>query len=97
MARLTARFGKLHAAARKKIGRPERTGEWQYEFLLDGKFQFKITVPDSHGRDTAVVDFGTIRSIVRQLKLTQDEFSEWLKCPLDREEYERLMRERLGL
>ncbi len=97
MSRLQCTFRQAHSAARAKLGCEQRTKEWQYECWIDGKFQFKVTIPDSHGHQTAQLSPGTLKSVIRQLKLSNEEFVEWRDCPMDRDKYEHLMRERLGL
>jgi hypothetical protein len=97
MARLQCTYRDMHSTARRKIGEVERTKEWQYEVYLDGKFQLKVTVPDSHGSATAHIRLGTLNEIRKQLKLERDEFILWLRCPIGRSEYEQILRQRLGL
>jgi len=90
-------YREAHSAAKKKIGKGRRTGEWQYECWIDGRFQFKVTIPDSGGKGAAQIRPGTLNSIMKQLKLKPDEFNAWRDCPMDADRYEQLMRERLGL
>ena len=97
MARLQCTYRDMHSAATRKIGEGESTKEWQYEVYLDGKFQLKVTVPDSHGRGSEYIGRGTLSRIRKQLKLRRDEFISWLQCPIGQVEYERILRERLGL
>jgi hypothetical protein len=79
------------------VGTGTRTKEWQYEFWLDGKFQFKVSIPDCHGKDNEPLPPGTLGSIRKQLHLSREEFARWRDCPIDRKAYERIVRERLGL
>ena len=87
----------MHSVARKKIGSGERTGEWQYEVWMDGKLQTKVTIPDGGSRGNRSIPTGTLKSIQGQLQLEREEFIQWLECPIGRDEYERILRERLSL
>lgn len=97
MSGLKCSYRELRRAAEKKIGSGVRTREWQYEVYVDGKFQFKVTVPEPHGPDSESVPLGTLHSIMRQLKLNRSDFQKWLNCPIGRSEYEDIIRQVLGL
>lgn len=97
MPKLKCSYRKLQQVADKKIGTGVRTREWQYEIFIDGKFQFKVTVPEAHGPDSELIPQGTLLSIMRQLKLGRADFQKWLDCPIGPEEYETIIRQVLGL
>jgi hypothetical protein len=97
MARLQCTYAQAHAAAEAKVGQGYRTKEWQYECWIDGEFQFKVTIPDAHGRRNAHIPKGTLSAMLKQLQLTRDEFALWRDCPMGQEQYELLMRQKLGL
>lgn len=90
-------YGQAHEMARKKVGDGQRTGEWQYECWIDDKLQFKVTVPDAHGKSTDLIPQGTLSSIRKQLNLESSEFNSWRDCTMDKEQYQELMRAKLGL
>ena len=97
MPKLQCTYRQAHAAAKSKVGSPRRTKEWQYECWIDGKFQFKVTIPDSGGKDSEQIPLGTLNAIKKQLRLERTEFIDWRDCPLAAERYVELMRERLRL
>lgn len=97
MPRLQCTYRDMHSAARRKIGEGDRTGEWQYEVWVDDKLQTKVIVPDGGSRRSQLMPHGTLSSIRKQLKLERDEFILWLRCPIGRSEYERILRQRLAL
>ena len=97
MPRLQCSYGRMHSAAKRKIGKGYRTREWQYEVWIDDKLQTKVSVPDGGSRRNQPMPSGTLSSIRKQLKLERDEFILWLRCPIGRSEYERILRERLSL
>lgn len=90
-------YGQAHEMATKKVGEGFRTGEWQYECWIDNRLQFKVTVPDAHGKNTDQIPQGTLSSIRRQLNLDTSEFSLWRDCTMSKEQYQTLMRIKLGL
>lgn len=89
-------YAQAHGMAKKKVGKPYHTHEWQYECSIDGIIQIKVTIPDPHGKNTDLLRQGTLKSIIKQLNLTQDEFLLWRDCTMSEEEYKDLMRERLS-
>lgn len=74
-----------------KLGIEFRTFGKEYNgwFEKEGKKICRITVPK--GRKD--VGKGLYRSMARQLKLLVDDFDDLLECPLDRNGYERILRE----
>ncbi len=53
-------------------------------FMLENKKAARITIP--HGRK--FIPPKTYKTMAAQLKLTTDEFDDFLECPLDRQKYE---------
>jgi len=97
MGKLRCTYQEAHRAARKKLGADRRTHEWQYECWIDGRFQFKVTIPEAHGHATDLIPSGTLKAIVSQLRLSAQDFERRRDCPLDKAEYEALIREILEL
>ena len=90
MPKLQCTYDEALSAATKKINQGEHTHEWQFESFVDGKFQGKVTIP--HGRGSDQIPIGTLKSILRQLRLTREQFADWRDCPMSREEYEDILR-----
>jgi hypothetical protein len=61
-------------------------------FFLDGKKHARLTVP----KGRKFIPAGTYKSMAEQLRITVVEFDDLLLCPLEKEEYERIQREKLG-
>lgn len=78
---LEHKLGVLFQDARERKG-------W---YVLDGRKRFKFRIPRVHPSWGP----GTIHSIVRTSRLTKSEFSELVACPLTRDTYDTLLRERL--
>jgi hypothetical protein len=92
MAKLACTYRQAREAAQRKVGITQRTDEWQSECWIDGRFQFKVTIPDGGRRANEPMPIGTLKSIIRQLRLDREQFERWRDCPLDREEYEEIIR-----
>jgi hypothetical protein len=90
-------YDQAHKMAAKKVGKPYRTGEWQYECIVDGATLAKVTIPDPHGSKTALLKPGTIKGILSQLHLTTDEFEKWRDCSMSKEDYRLLLIKRHNL
>jgi hypothetical protein len=67
-------------------------GEYNGWFWLDGRKHKRITIPK--GRD--IVPKGTYKSMAEQLNITVPQFDDLLSCPLKKEGYITLQREKLG-
>lgn len=61
-------------------------------YLLDDKKTARITVP----KGRKFVPPKTYKSMATQLKLNVNQFDDLLVCPLDKDEYERIVREQIG-
>lgn len=95
MPKLSCSYRDARAAADKKLSFHGHTGEDQYRIIIDGKKYGKVTVPVAHGPSSAPIPEGTLKSMVYQLKLDRDtEFPDWRDCPMSREDYEQIIKER---
>jgi len=97
MSRIRFSQPEVERAVRKKL-RTGPTGrkEQQYWYVLDGVILFRATIPRKHSRQSTIPP-GTLNSIRRQLHLSRAEFVDWVKCPLDADDYAALMRQKFGL
>ena len=94
MKHASRRCHEILATCKTKLGIEFRKGkELSGWFSINGQKAVRITVPK--GRKPAKL--GTYRSMARQLQLTSSEFDDLLDCPLKREPYIRLLRQRKKL
>lgn len=63
------------------------------EFWLDGKYQFKVTLPNIHGGSGSVTPLW-LKCCRDTVFLGSSEYADLVRCPMTGEKYERLIRER---
>ena len=76
--------------------RPERRSggkEINLWYRLDGKRLFRVTTPKTHSG--SAVPAGTLNQIVKSLKVSKDQFSDLVRCPLSGTDYETLIRNKI--
>ncbi len=66
-----------------------------YWYYLDGKKALRITLPNIHG-GSGSISTGFLNQIKNSLKLNMREFEDLVECPLTSEDFETLVRARLG-
>ena len=73
-----------------------RSNREQYgDYYLDGKYQFKVVMPNIHG-GSGSVSHGLLKVCRESVALSTQEFSELVRCPMTGEEYDQLIRERIN-
>ncbi len=85
----------------KKLDLEGRSGKRRakhpvYWYKLDGKRQIRVTLPNVHGGNKTITP-GFLKQIRNQLRLKSVELVDLVECPLTKEEYERIVREKLNL
>jgi hypothetical protein len=66
-----------------------------YWYYLDGRKALRITLPNVHG-GSGSLSTGFLNQIKNSLKLNVREFEDLVECPLTSEDFENLIRMRLG-
>jgi hypothetical protein len=66
-----------------------------YWYCLDGKKALRITMPNTHGGSKSI-STGFLKQIQNSLKLDTRQFEDLAECPLSAEEYEAIVRNKLG-
>jgi hypothetical protein len=67
-----------------------------YWYLLDGKKQFHIAMPNIHG-GSGSVSIGYLKQIRMALRLETKEFEDLANCPLKAKDYEKIIRDKLEI
>jgi len=76
---------------------PSKRGrEPVYWYFIDGRKQLRITVPNIHG-GSGSVSKGYLTQVRHDLMLETRQFEELVDCDLTAEEYEEIIREKLGI
>jgi len=57
------------------------------DFFLDGKYQFRVTMPNIHGGSSKSISTGLLKSCRDSVYLNSKEYFNLVKCPLSREDY----------
>lgn len=85
----------LDRAIQDKVKPQERRAskEVNYWYCLDGKRLFRITKPKVHSGGS--VPIGTLNQIRQNLKLSADQFSDLVNCPMSGAAYEALIRQKV--
>jgi hypothetical protein len=63
-------------------------------YLLDGKKQLRVKLPNIHG-GSGSVSVGFLQAIKRNLRLTNRQFEDLVNCPLSAQDFEATVREKL--
>lgn len=77
-----------HAIEKKLRIEPKTTKENNVWYWLDGRKQLRVTYPKGAG----FLPKGTAMSIINQMRLSKDQFSELVKCPMSADDYEKHIR-----
>lgn len=89
MAKLVFTFREVTAALERKLGLDFGSGRernaWYWE---DDRKLFRVTIPKTHHGE---IRKQTLKSIVNQLKLTNDQFGDLVHCPMSEGDYEALI------
>lgn len=64
-------------------------------YMLDGKKTLRITMPNVHG-GSGSMSTGFLKQIQNSLHLNISQFEDLAECPLTPEEFEKIIREKLG-
>lgn len=67
-----------------------------YWYCLDGKKMLRIKMPNIHG-GAGSISTGFLKQIQNNMRVNTQQFEELAECPLTAEEYESIIREKLGL
>jgi hypothetical protein len=67
-----------------------------YWYLIDGKKTLRVTLPNEHGGSGSITP-GFIKQIRNSLKVNTRQFEGLVDCPLTSEEFEKIIRNKLGL
>ena len=74
----------------------QSTRENHGDYYLDGKFQFKVTMPNIHGGSNTV-STGFLRVCRDTVHLTARQYADLVRCPMESEQYEGLIRDKFKL
>lgn len=67
-----------------------------YWYSIDGKKELRITIPNIHG-GSGSISTGFLTQIRKDLMLDTRQFEELVDCFLSTEEYEKVIRKKLGI
>ena len=70
------------------------TRERHGDFYLDGKYQFRVTLPNVHG-GSGVLSDGWLKCCRVSTLLSTSQYADLVRCPMRSEDYERIIREKL--
>lgn len=73
------------------FGRRGRGPHEVYWYYLDGKKQFRVTLPNVHG-GSGSLSTGFLKKVKNQLMLNNENFVDLVECPLTPEAYEEIVR-----
>ena len=90
----------LHQAARKLSLEPTRKKRRSphpvFWYVLDDKKVLRITLPNQHG-GSGSLSTGFIKQVQNSFRLSTQQFEALVECPLSAEEFETILRRKLGL
>ena len=78
-----------------KLVNLQGTREQHGDYYLDGKFQFKVTLPNEHG-GSGSISTGWLKVCRDSVLLTTNEYADLVRCPMEGSKYEQLIRERIA-
>jgi hypothetical protein len=67
------------------------TRETYGDYYLDGKFQFRVTMPNIHGKNNSISD-GMFKVCRDSVHLGSTQFSDLVRCSMRPERYEEIIR-----
>jgi len=77
-----------HAIEKKVAPKPRSKTEKNVWFVLDSKKVLRVTYPHGNG----MLPKGTTKSIINQLKLSNDQFKDFVQCRMMANDYEHFIR-----
>lgn len=90
----------LHQAARKlslePVRKKRRSPHPVFWYMLEGKKVLRITLPNQHG-GSGSLSTGFIKQVQNSFRLSTQQFESLVECPLSAEEFEAILRGKLGL
>jgi hypothetical protein len=86
---MDVKLQELESAIGKKFNGEERTNkEKNVWYILDGMKVLRVTFPKGRGS----ISPGTLSSIKNQMHLSINQLHEFIKCPLEADDYESIIR-----
>lgn len=77
-----------HVIEKKLSAKPRSKSEKNVWYILDNKKVLRVTYPHGQG----VLAKGTAKSIINQLKLSNNQFKNLVDCPMSATDYESFIR-----
>lgn len=77
-----------HAIEKKVAPKPRSKTEKNVWYMLDSKKVLRVTYPHGNG----MLPKGTTKSIINQLRLSNDQFKDLVDCPMSASDYEKFIR-----
>ena len=62
------------------------------DYYLDGKFEFRVTMPNIHGGSGKTPSPGLLKNCRSTIFLSTEQYARLVRCPMDGEEYEEIIR-----
>ena len=72
------------------------TREQYGDYYLDGKYQFRVTMPNIHG-GSGSISHGMLKVCRESVLLSTSEYADLVKCPMTKEDYENIIKEKIAL
>jgi len=79
-----------------KLQNVKVTREITGDYFLDGKYQFRVTMPNIHGNKGAI-STGWLKVCRNSVFLSAGEYADLVRCPMSGDEYEDLIKEKIAL
>lgn len=79
-----------------KLQNVKGTREKYGDYYLDGKYQFKVTMPNIHG-GSGSISTGWLKVCRESVMLSASEYADLVRCPMTPEAYEKVIRGKLAL
>ena len=70
-------------------------GEIYGDYYLDGKYQFRVKMPNIHGGSRKGLSLGLLRACRESVFLNASDYARLVQCPMSGEEYEEIIREKI--
>ncbi|MFH1523738.1 MAG: hypothetical protein ABIF04_02130 [Chloroflexota bacterium] len=71
------------------------TREQHGDYWLDGKFEFKVTMPNQHGGSGAI-STGFLKVCRNSVFLSAPQYADLVRCPMSDKDYEKIIREKIA-
>jgi hypothetical protein len=72
------------------------TREIRGDYYLDGKMQFRVTMPNIHGGKKSISP-GWLKACRGTVRLSTSEYADLVRCPMSGEEYNKIIRNRFKI